>query len=1126
MNIFKTSINVKYDIGNTIFYDRYIPTAAHSEVLKGIINGINNEGNRSHIAIGPYGTGKSLITTLIAGIVAHKIDEKTLYNLANKFNKSDEEIYSKLIKLKDSVELIPIIINGAEGNFEETLLKRIFEELDKNDLRIKSAYVDVNIIDTINEWQVKYPLIFYSLRCLLDESPYKDVDNLIELIKSNNDEAIDWFIKIYPSITGRTFSNFANINVISVLEEVTDVLEKKNKGLFIIYDEFGRYLQTLSEKEIYRTMGLLQDLAEFIDHKSNHNNLLLITHKHLSNYFSRYDEDFKNEFNRIEKRYQIYYIKNDQETFFDIANNIISSYNIVSYTDDYVNNQKSMLRKFNLFDYNQTVIENKIIKGCYPIHPVAVYLLTKLSELYGQNERTLFTFLESRDSGGFVNHIEKENSYYLPYELFDYFFVNIDLDLTPEKVKKFGKLERRISEKNPNKSILLNILKFFTLWEETNSNTLQKLTIPFINYAFNDNVEEYIEELKSLKLIRYNYIYQKLELFEGSLVDINLVVDKMKKTIPISNEDKINLINSLMYRKYYYSEEYNHMYSITRYSKNIIITSEHFLKSTYELFKDDADIYIYYIININDYYQEVKNKIIQIKHNFIIFCVADINIQNFDDLINKWFCLNCLAKDREFYMQDVNLKDEISIEQRDVEYKLSQAINNIMSFNTKQEWFYNGNAINITSEISISKFISEIFKKLYKYTPEIKNDMFNRRHITVQQLNAAKKLVDSIIKNPLSENFGINGTGPDYLIYATVFKNNNYLPNGKISKISDNGLKELYNRVIRLIGIKQKKSFKELIDIFTNPPFGIRKPVIPVLLTGILKNKWNYIMFFGKGSFIPNVNADTLYDMIEHPEDFEFIVFEYDQSYNKFFESMITIYQDYMDIQLMGKPLHIKVAAAMLKWLQSLPKITQTTNNLDEKLLQFRNNLRQIEIDPYRIFFKLRNIFLEDESIILSYKNQLDEYFNKYKISLQMKVHRIIKLDNLHEWVKLHIIKYPKNLLLKTLENSNYEIDNNKLSEELIGVSLYDWTEVTEKIFFNELDKQLKEIKKVEYDPEKHMKITIDNQVLILHKNIELSSKAKLIDTNIKRIIDTQGKFITKEELDFVIYSLIIKYLS
>lgn len=37
--------------------------------------------------------------------------------------------------------------------------------------------------------------------------------------------------------------------------------------------------------------------------------------------------------------------------------------------------------------------KNIILKGCYPLNPIAAYLLLNISEKVAQNERTLFTFI-------------------------------------------------------------------------------------------------------------------------------------------------------------------------------------------------------------------------------------------------------------------------------------------------------------------------------------------------------------------------------------------------------------------------------------------------------------------------------------------------------------------------------------------------------------------------------------------------------------------------------------------------------------------------------------------------------------------------------------------------------------
>ena len=52
--------------------------------------------------------------------------------------------------------------------------------------------------------------------------------------------------------------------------------------------------------------------------------------------------------------------------------------------------------------------EQKVVYGCFPLAPLTVYSLLKVSELVGQNERTLFTFLANHGKNTLSEFIEKE----------------------------------------------------------------------------------------------------------------------------------------------------------------------------------------------------------------------------------------------------------------------------------------------------------------------------------------------------------------------------------------------------------------------------------------------------------------------------------------------------------------------------------------------------------------------------------------------------------------------------------------------------------------------------------------------------------------------------------------------
>ncbi|AMQ20894.1 hypothetical protein [Geobacillus sp. JS12] len=427
---FKSSINIRFDLGKREYFERYMPTPSHAEVLRGVLRGINYQESRAHIVVGPYGTGKSLLGTIIAGIVSKMVDPATFDILRKKFSQVDDEIYIELGNMSDHpYRYLPVILNGYEGNFRQAILSSIMRVLKQNNLPIVAPGVISRILGTISTWEKEYKQTYKKFVQMLS-SENKDLELWRIEILNYNEKEIKWFQDIYPTLTSgaELIFDFEEEFVFQV-QYILNELSKQHIGLFIVHDEFGRFLQNVPVNQIYQTMQDIQDLAELADHGSDNFHIMYITHKNLRHYFSKYSEEYHNEFQRIEKRYNIYHIENDGATYIRLIQNAINELygqgNISEFRKStYIN----YLRKFPLFsEFNQVEIERLVIQGAYPMHPVALSLLPKVSSLFGQNERTLFTFLESRQIGGLMYFIKKrEEEVYTAAHLFDYFFPNIE----------------------------------------------------------------------------------------------------------------------------------------------------------------------------------------------------------------------------------------------------------------------------------------------------------------------------------------------------------------------------------------------------------------------------------------------------------------------------------------------------------------------------------------------------------------------------------------------------------------------------------------------------------------------------------------------------------------------------
>ena len=137
-------------------------------------------------------------------------------------------------------------------------------------------------------------------------------------------------------------------------------------------------------------------------------------------------------------------------------------------------------------------IEGTIIEGCQPIHPLTIQLLPSISNVLGQNDRTLYMFLNQFDIDA-----TKGNWYYVD-ELFEYFYPDTSMLLTLDSMRFYRlALTYKVSE------AALRLVKLGTLLNIVNNRYL--LTKDFLQFALGleeNTVQAVIDELIEVKLLR------------------------------------------------------------------------------------------------------------------------------------------------------------------------------------------------------------------------------------------------------------------------------------------------------------------------------------------------------------------------------------------------------------------------------------------------------------------------------------------------------------------------------------------------------------------------------------------------------------------------------------------------
>ena len=1136
MNVsFKPSINIKYDFKTNDLLDYYIPTPTHIDVINSICESISQQKSyNNQLIVGAYGTGKSLLGLLITSLLSKRFTKKEFHDLSLSFAKCDETITLNLKKIQQlETDFIPVFISGDEGDFHKAILINTLNSLKERGIFIKLNSSSTEILDTLKIWENEYPLTYEEFIFILksnnmSEKKFKDQ------VSSFDESAYKLFETAYTQLTsGAKFNYFNHDNFISQLEQIFEQLDAQGYGIVYIYDEFGRFLQTLSLEKVYTTMQNIQDFTELIDHGVSNIRSVLIAHKDIQYYFT--DKNlFIDEFQRIEKRFKKHYISSNRDIFFSFAEKMISNLRSNKVNNaSYVQEQLNYLRKYSLYTLNRIELEEVLIKGCYPMHPVTIALLQPLSNAFGQNERTLFSFLDTSDTFGLKNHLKTVDGVYYAWKLFDFFFPNIQdplyLDSTYGQLRNYIKNYTRISTtlEPDDYQKMLNVMKFITIWQITGQHTVQSLTNEFISYSTGYTIEEIKEilvQLKDYKILRYNRMWEQWEIYEGSSVDLEQKITEQISSIKLTTYEKCNALQNFLDKKFFTADRYNLEKKMTRFAEVKVLSWESLLDENSNLLDSDADAVINLVLSNFTYKKEIIAKIKSIQSSDFtnLFCLIDKSIEEFDDEILRYEALVFLSNDSKLLFEDNLLKSELKIEIEEVLHQLQQKVIYLTSFNERFDWFVATDELKFMNELQLKNYLSELFSTQFPETPVINNEVFNRRNIAGVQKTSAKKVIDAILNAPMEDHFGIDGFGPDYLIYATVFKNNGIESARDLPNINETPLAKLRDQLTSVL--RNTNKFSELVNVLRLKPYALREPVIPVLLVGLLQEDWSNIMFYNNGQYISKITSNEIYAMIENDKKITYQINEFNVEDVEFFEMIVELFNTNLSEYVIDKPLNIQASSALLGWLQSLPKFTQVSNIQSDELLLFKRHIRRLEINPNEALEWLR----ANESEILSYKRRLESWFLEHIEIIFEALENKLNVGNIYEWAIMKSKQIKDNQFLAKILACHTESHIsflNELSTQLFEYPITDWTDSLSETFIREIENQVKIINQIKFDPEVHYELKINDEVRYVLKS-ELTPRAKSLYDNLKRMIDNTGKRITNAELEYILYSIIQEKLT
>ena len=785
----------------------------------------------------------------------------------------------------------------------------------------------------------------------------------------------------YASL-GRLISNklvTTDENPLNALNLYYQSLRKKKKFLVIVVDEFGKILEHAANNNPEKELYFLQKLSEFVNIPSRKILLITTLHQNFGSYATKLSETQRNEWLKVKGRFQEIVFAEPVEQLLSLTAKKLNIFRPLSKVEE-----SSLHLLFDLGVSSKIISHNlgfKTAESLYPLDPISAVCLTLATQKYGQNERSLFSFLSAKGNES-INDFKAtpSNTYSVAnvYDYLTYYFYSAITETNADSMgwRSLAVAIERIEGANLDKEIIKNCLKLIK-------------TIGLINMFFNgivldddfltkygknalglNNTPELISTLISHKIVRFAKYKSQYILYEGTNINLEDELYRAASIVPIPTLS-VEEISSYISQKVAVASASFYRTGTPRYFEYRIVNEPTIIEPT-----GDIDGFIYLVFPLSDIESEVMALSASSNAGASIYGY----FKNTNDIVKHLYEIKKL----QYVIDNVAFDDRVAIleleNQKNFEtQKLNDALNaSLTSSSSKIVWYFNGNQQRIGSVRDFNKLLSRVCDEVYFKSPIIKNELFNRQKLSSAISLARVNLLDAMLSHNDEMNFGIESFPPEKTIYFTLFRDSGihrqdeYL-NWILGAPTSQELKPLWDASIEFVNSSSDKPKKltELANILKSAPYKLKQGVIDFWIPIFLYIKQQDFALYINGTYVLSINKEVFELIQKRLKDFSIKAFkvsgvklEFFKRYRQFLHKDDTVGVSSSSLTETVKPFF-----HFYRGLNNYAKLTRKFDNA--YTAKFRDILSNAQ-DPAKTFF-------EDLPAALGYKDlNNDEFVQQY----------------------------------------------------------------------------------------------------------------------------------------------------
>ena len=758
-------------------------------------------------------------------------------------------------------------------------------------------------------------------------------------------------------------------DTVSEIINTLNVRSAKKNALFIIIDEFGKCLEYALSNNPKEETYFFQQLAETVNDLDS---CVLITtqHQNFDAYTAGVNQTDAVEWEKVSGRFTPVNFNEPAETLIKLASPTLQKLRSTEIVSVELN---TIIRDSKLLPvgYNTALEESNIQVN--PLDSLTSYVVISLLQKYGQNERSLFSFLNATGSHTLRDH--KIDKAYLLNDFYNYAIDRLSHVIyssgNPDKLQ-WESAERAIQRADHHSTIdpkishpILKSILLINVFGREGIFDFDKAK-DYFRIAYGGEAESTIDELTDKNIIQYLRHKGKLSFVEGTDINIQGELSEAHRRIPVSLD---------------LESEFSRLITIAP-----ALAKRHYLTTGTPRF---AEFHLT-LGSYNNKYSELDGN----THVFVstkkssagsseISCKLK-GAQELEDLVRDVLKYEVILSK---YSEDFVVKKIIAREHSYSLEKLQKAF--MTKVFTESVWKFNGTKESVISQREFNSQLSKFFVQKYGYSPAINNELINKSVLSSSINTARRALLRKLLDRYQDPALGYDKKkfpADKTIIHSTLIKEGMLdMTNGVISAPKkSSSYYDAWNAGLEFLEDSRngKKSIHELIEILKRAPYGLKDGLVKIwLMFFLVAEEENYALYYSpENKFLPYFSDDIYESIIKKPENFLVKRYNYDRLSDELIAEYkrSSIYLEQGDSSS-ARTAYFRIYGELLSKFKNLEAFTKKTNSrLSKDAIGFRNALTNAN-DPEEALLSLIPNAIGFNDVLSLNTKQTSAYFEKMK---------------------------------------------------------------------------------------------------------------------------------------------------